>query len=136
MRAEHAVTEALLTLAEADTTLPLPSLVGQRYGALLAALGARDDEAQAIEAITTFQRHDELRSFLCHGLTKVMLDRAGGWHVALTLLTLRRKNADRRHHLLDETGAALLATDLRREQATGGKAASNCEPTVMTHRRG
>lgn len=38
-RAEHAVTEALITLSATDASIPLPLLVGQRYEALMAAVG-------------------------------------------------------------------------------------------------
>lgn len=115
-RAEHLVTEALISLAETDPTVDLPHLVGERYASLLKALDRRSDAADAVAAIATFQRHDELRSFLCHGVARILLDRNHGWNVVFTLVVLRRQKAERHLLLVTAAHAEALALEVRRDQ--------------------
>lgn len=57
-----------------------------------------------------------IRSFLCHGVASVLLDRKGGWHAVFTLVMLLRQKVDRRTLLINVAEADAIATELRRDQ--------------------
>ena len=115
-RAELAVTEALVRLSELDATVPLPHLAGERYATLVKQLRKRGDAPDTIVAIETFQANDELRSFLCHGVVRVLLDRHGEWQAVFTLLMLLRQKPDRQVLLVGAAQADAILHKLKRDQ--------------------
>ena len=95
-RSEVAVTETLLVLAAVDgkgTSIKLPHLVGQRYDALASAVGVggvfENEGKAAAGALSTFRRHDALRTQLAHGIFTVTLDHRGRWHLVARVVALR-----------------------------------------------
>lgn len=117
-RAEEAVTEALLVMAETErgNAIRLQHLVGQRFDELTTALaegGAFAGESKAATgALATFRQHDDLRAFLCHGVAKVTLDKHGRWTVVMRVLALRTRKAARTHRAVEQDEAAQLADQL------------------------
>jgi hypothetical protein len=97
-RCEQAVTE---TLAQLNTSAPVPEvkglkfphLVGQRYDRLAALLSAPAQPSGhakvALAALERFRTHDALRTMLCHGVTKVAVNRAGQWVAVMTLVSFK-----------------------------------------------
>lgn len=117
-RAEEAVTETLLRLAENDRgkSLRLLHLVGQRFDELSIALsenGPFSGECKgAYEALQIFRQHNQLRVLLCHGVGKITLDKRGRWTVIMRILALRQRKATRSEQVLHEDEAEQLADEL------------------------
>jgi len=95
-RCEQAVTETLSVLNAASIAVKgvkYPHLVGQRYDRLEALLTAAEPQTGHIRtaraAIAQFRTHDGLRAMLCHGVTKIALDREGNWVALLTLTNFK-----------------------------------------------
>lgn len=122
-RVEHAVTETLILLcpvAGTDGGPMLPHLTGGRVEALAKALRREDPGGRAVAALEAFAPHQELRTILCHGVAKVVIDRYGRWSVLITVLELRGGRPIRR--LVEFTQRDLLdrLVALRRDaQALG-----------------
>jgi hypothetical protein len=102
----------------------LPTLVGARYDTLDQLLTARTDPpAQAaLAALRTMRQHDQLRVFLCHGVSTPLSDRKGEWNVLLRLLAFRNGAAVRDELFLtaakaEATRAALNAAGQRLEHS-------------------
>lgn len=124
-RCEQAVTETLAQLS-ACATMPevkgvkFPHLVGQRYDRLATLLSAPAKPSEhakvALAALARFQTHDAFRAMLCHGVTKVAVDRAGQW-VAVMKLTLEEDEAGTRlERLIDDRRRVCTALgQVRRE---------------------
>jgi len=110
-RAEAAISVALVTLGG-----PVPLLVGQRQAALATRLRGRSDALDACAALDAFGVHDPLRRFLCHGDSRVTLDRRGRWQASFTLLVPERDGVGRRFLLIDEAEATALASALARDR--------------------
>jgi hypothetical protein len=92
-RCEQAVTETLALLNAASIAVKgvkFPHLVGQRYDRLEGLLTVAEPQTGHIKgaraSITQFRIHDGLRAMLCHGVTKIAIDRAGEWVALLTLM--------------------------------------------------
>ncbi|MBY8823847.1 hypothetical protein [Sphingomonas colocasiae] len=117
-RAEEAVTETLLVMAETERgkAIRLQHLVGQRFDELNTALGeggAFAGEGKAASAtLAAFRQHDDLRAFLCHGVAKVTLDKHGRWTVVMRVLALRARKAARTHRAMEQDEVAQLADQL------------------------
>jgi hypothetical protein len=126
-RAEHAVTEALLSLTPEDAAPSAPLLVGERYAALYQALGTKPETEQIAVALSAFQVHDELRSFLCHGLSCVLLDRNGHWTATLELIAPARRKLERRTLIVSHADADGIATDLRVHDRIGARGPGRSE---------
>ncbi len=115
-RSEQAATEtlALLNTIKAEGKgARFPHLVGQRYDRLqdlLSATPAPSGHVKlALTALARFRTHDGLRSMLCHGVTKVAIDRPGKWVALISLLNFRAGAAvNERRTLLEAEGATLL----------------------------
>lgn len=116
-RSEAAVSETLLVLAMDKGRGPavkLPHLVGQRYDALLKAIGPQAGFAEegkaAAGAIVQFQQHGALRARLAHGTFTVTLDHRGHWHIVARVLTFRGNQEARDLFVAEqETAAQILA---------------------------
>ena len=123
-RSEQPVTETLALLNSnepAGKATRLPHLVGQRYDRLVALLAADPAPSGhtkvALTALHRFREHDVLRTMLCHGVTRVAVDRSGEWVALMTLVSFRGNAVTTdRMTLLETEGGTLLAlvTDARR----------------------
>lgn len=119
-RAEQAVTETLLAMAEAPRGTPprLRHLVGQRFDDLSIAVGAEGpfhaEGKTALKMLTDFRQHDELRALMCHGVGKVTLNRRGRWTVVTRVLALRARQPVRTVFVFEEHEADALARELAR----------------------
>jgi hypothetical protein len=116
-RCEQAATETLALLNSTKLEVKgvkFPHLVGQRYARLEALLSAADAPSGhtrfALAAIGRFREHDSLRTMLCHGVTKIAVDRAGDWVALITLLSFKGGvTTSDRLTLLEVEGRTLLA---------------------------
>ncbi|NML06780.1 hypothetical protein [Sphingomonas sp. G-3-2-10] len=95
-RCEQAVTEALAALNGNGIEVKgakLPHLVGQRYERLAAILSSVEMQSghrkNALSSINQFRTHDAMRAMLCHGVTKIAVDRAGEWVALMTLISFK-----------------------------------------------
>ncbi len=117
-RAEEAVTETLLVLAETERgkAIRLQHLVGQRFDELNTVLGEggafAGESKAAANALAAFRQHDELRAFLCHGVANVTLDKHGRWTVVMRVIALRARKAARSHRAMEQGEAGQLADGL------------------------
>ena len=110
-RCEQAVTETLAQLNE-STAMPevkgvkFPHLVGQRYDRLAALLSAPAQTSGhakvGLAALARFRTHDALRTMLCHGVTKVAVDRAGQWVAVMTLVSFKARETTTEKLTLEE----------------------------------
>jgi hypothetical protein len=121
-RSEAAVTETLLVLAAIEgrgTAIKLPHLVGQRYDALVAAIGPEGAFAEegkaAAGAVACFQKHDALRTHLAHGTFTVTLDHRGRWHLVSRVITLRTGREARDLFVTEEVEAAETLSSLDKD---------------------
>lgn len=115
-RAEAAVSDALVTLGAADGKAVLPLLVGQRFTTLATRLESRADATDAVAAIRAFAAHDQLRTFLCHGDSRILMDRRGRWSAVFTVVSPNKRAITRRVLLVDAEEAARIALELQRDQ--------------------
>lgn len=95
-RSEQAVTETLAALNATDIEVKgtkFPHLVGQRYERLAAILSSgviqSGHRKAALSAIGRFRAHDSLRTMLCHGVTKMAVDRTGEWLALMTVTSFK-----------------------------------------------
>lgn len=121
-RSEAAVTETLLVLATdaaRGSSVKLPHLVGQRYDALLIAIGADGpfaDECKAsTQAVAAFRKHDELRTQISHGVFTVTLDHRGQWYLVTRVLVLRSGRASQNLFVTEQAEAAAILDLLERD---------------------
>lgn len=112
-RAEASVSETMLVYAGAASSR-FPHLVGQRFEALFKVIND-EGNSKAVEALAAFRLHDPLRSFLCHGVGKVTLDRDGDWQVVIRLLTFRTGVAERKVLVVDQVEAGPIAASLHKD---------------------
>lgn len=127
-RAEQAVTESLICLDTGTATVKgakFPHLLGQRYDRLEALLSAPTPQTghgkAAHAAIATFRTHDALRTMLCHGVTKLAVDRGGEWVALMSLVNFKGgQSTNDRLTLLETDAMALLSrvVDQRRRLTT------------------
>ena len=116
-RCEQAVTETLALLnatTSAVSGAKFPHLVGQRYDRLELLLTAAGSQTGHIKvaraAIAQFRTHDGLRALLCHGVTKIAVDRGGEWVALLTLMSFKAGTTSiDRLTLLESEGESHLA---------------------------
>lgn len=127
-RAEAAVSEALVTLGATDGKAALPLLVGQRYALLAARLEARGGGAEAVCAIRAFAAHDDLRVFLCHGVSRILLDRRGTWQATFAIVAQSEGAIVRRVLLIDADEANGIARELQRDQHRLGQLLARAVP--------
>ena len=120
-RAEAAVSETLVVLAAVPKRgegVALPLLVGQRFEALAAAVGADGPftaEGKTVaKALAKFREQESLRVLLCHGVAKVALDQKGRWLLVLRLLALRSKQPQRTVLVVEQEEAETILDDLIR----------------------
>ena len=119
-RAETAVSETLLVIAQADDRHPkikLPHLIGQRCDALANAIGPEGpfhaEGKDVIEALDAYRAHGGLRNFLCHAPGKITRDRNGRWLLMLKILTFRANRPERSVHIIEEAESGELLGHLR-----------------------
>ena len=130
-RAEHAVTETLVGLNDLSVDLKgqkFPHLVGQRVdrlAAYLSTITASAHSKAAEEALLNFRAHENLRAMLCHGVTKLALDRGGGWVAVMTLLSFKSGGSVSSRLTIDEAEGVqrrnTLIADRKRLTATLGQ---------------
>jgi hypothetical protein len=133
-RCEQAVTETLAQLNACHAMpevkgIKFPHLVGQRYERLIVLLSATAQPSGhckvALAALARFREHDPLRTMLCHGVTKVAVDRAGHWVGVMTLVSFkaRETTTDKLTMEEDEAGKRLgqVIDDRRRVCAALGQ---------------
>jgi hypothetical protein len=87
--------------------------------ALLSAPAQPSGHAKvALAALARFRTHDALRTMLCHGVTKVAVDRAGQWVAVMILVSIKARETTTEKLPLeeDEAGTRLeqLIDDRRR----------------------
>ena len=111
-RAEAEVTETLLSLSqvpERGINVKLPHLLGQRLDALASVIGDdgefHKEGRRAIKALSDFRAHEPLRTILCHGVAKILVDRTGKWTLVLRLLALRSKKSVREELMMEKERA-------------------------------
>lgn len=117
-RAETAVSETLLILDD-GSGVGLQHLIGQRFEAIEKALLSGEygsEHPKLPKVLAAFRQHDSLRPFLCHGVGKVTLDRAGEWQIVLRVLTFRMKEASRSVLVIDQREAATIADSLQKAE--------------------
>jgi hypothetical protein len=123
-RCEQAVTETLAVLNATGIELKgvkLPHLVGQRYDRLVTMLSAPVSQSGhrkvALSAIGRFRRYDAVRAMLCHGVTKIAVDRAGEWVALMTLMSFKAGDTTTAKLTLQESeGQSLLAQAIDERQ--------------------
>lgn len=120
-RGEVAVSETLLTLAALDRGEDCPRLRhlwGQRLEDLGIALSPDGPFAtegkRAAEALASFREHEQVRNDVCHGVTKVWLERNGGWAVTVELLAIRGGKPERRSTFWKQQDAEALSKEVGR----------------------
>jgi hypothetical protein len=106
--------------------LKLPHLVGQRYDALAGAIGPTGAFAEegkgALGALTRFLRHDDLRTFVAHGVFTVTLDYRSRWHLTARVLALRSGRESRDLFVTDEDEAAKILCAVEQDSGNLGSA--------------
>lgn len=117
-QAELAVSETLEALAadpDRGAGVRMRRLVGQRFQDLEDALAGpfAREAGKAADALGTFRQHEELRPLLCHGASKLALDRHGRWMIVLKLVTFRGRDTDRLSRTFEQKDAEELLTKLR-----------------------
>lgn len=130
-RSEQAATEALVALNAVDAEVKgvkFPHLVGQRYERLVKLLSSGSQTGHrkaALAAIERFRTHDVMRTMLCHGVTKVAVDRGGEWVALMSMLTFKGGGPDTAKLTLLESDATRLLErvieDRRRVSAALGQ---------------
>jgi hypothetical protein len=118
-KAEAAVSETLLTLAEAPrrgAEIKPRGLVGQRFEDLRVALEGpfAVEGARAICALDQFRDMEALRAQLCHGVATVAVMRNGNWLIHLKLLAFRARKAERSERTLLQEDAEIELAELKR----------------------
>jgi hypothetical protein len=119
-QAELAVSETLEALAAVPgrgAGVRMRRLVGQRFQDLQDALsGPFDGEAgKAADALATFRQHEDLRPLLCHGASKLALDRHGRWMIVLKLVTFRGRDTERLSRTFEQQDAEDLLMNIRED---------------------
>ena len=121
-QAELAVSETLLAMSavpEKGSAVRLRRLVGQRFEDLRSAIASdgpfASEGVKAVAALTGFEKHQDLRPMLCHGLAKVALDRKGHWVVIFKVLVLGGREPERAAMALEQRDAEIRLEDLRRD---------------------
>ncbi len=118
--AEAAVSEApafLSTIASAGAGSLLPHLVGQRFEALQAVVGAGGPLAsiggRLAKALDDFREHQRYRTLLCHASSEIAVDRSNEWTVTLHLTSFRSRGVERATLHISQSEAASLLERLR-----------------------
>lgn len=118
--AEAAVSEALAflsTIASEGAGSLLPHLVGQRFEALQAVVGAGGPFAsvggRVVKALDDFREHQRYRTFLCHASSEIAVDRSNEWTVTLHLTSFRSRSVERATLYISQSEAASLLERLR-----------------------
>lgn len=92
-RGEHAVAAALQVARAQDPKVRIQHLAGQRLTELqrVSELGAGTERQKAglASALASWKECDERRPCLSHGMTTVLLDRNGEWHVQFDMTVWR-----------------------------------------------
>jgi len=121
-RSEAAVTETLLVLAaveERGGSIKLPHLAGQRYDALLTAIGVEgafaEEGKHAVGPLTGFRQHDALRTQLSHGIFTVTLDHRGCWHLVARVLAFRSGRESRDVFATEQDEAAKILAAIEKD---------------------
>lgn len=117
---ETLVSEALAFLSdfavEGRKSL-LPHLLGQRFEALKAVVGANGDLAglgsRVAKALDHFKDFQALRAFICHGHGIVTVEEDGKWVETLHLVTFRGAAIHRESVQITEDEAMLIVEQLR-----------------------
>lgn len=117
-QAEWAVSETLERLvmySRSGSNVRLRRLVGQRFEDLDTALAEHfaGDAKKASEALAKFRRHEHLRPALCHGVSKLALDRNGNWLIILKLVVFRGRAVERTAQTIEQKDAETLLKSLR-----------------------
>jgi hypothetical protein len=126
---EVAVTETLLSLSEigpGGTAIRLRHLIGQRLEDMTAAVapdGPFHDAGKAAhgDLVHYREKHETFRNLLCHGFTKISVERNGHWVLVMRVLAIRSGKAERNTLVLDQSDALAKLEALRRD---GGRLAS------------
>lgn len=118
--AEAAASETLLLMASlprGGANVRLRRLVGQRFEDLAIAIGAdgpfAKEGSRAREELAAFLQHETLRTFLCHGIAKVAVDRHGHWIVIFKVLAFRGRAEERSSMALEKREAEAALDDLK-----------------------
>jgi hypothetical protein len=93
--------------------------MGQRLDSLSAALAElkipAEKSARITDALNRYRSgYEQLRPLLCHGISKVTLDRSGNWVAIFRLLSIRKKQADRAERAFEQQEAGQVIDDLQR----------------------
>jgi hypothetical protein len=111
-RAEQAVTETLVAINAAGVAIhgrKFPHLVGQRFDRLNALLTAGSESSpqrmSALSALLQFRAHEELRTMLCHAVTKIALERSGAWVALMKLIVFKDGSTTTTRQTIDEIEA-------------------------------
>lgn len=120
---EVAVTETLLSLSAirpGGTAIRLRHLIGQRLEDMTAAVapdGPFHDAGKAAhgDLMQYREKHETFRNLLCHGLTKISVERNGHWVLVMRVLSIRSGKAERNTLVLDQSDALAKLEALRRD---------------------
>jgi hypothetical protein len=120
---EMAVTETLLALDAAKpvgATIRLRYFIGEKFGDLETAVGESGPfgttAKSASQALAYFrENHENFRSALCHGVTKVTLERNGKWLLVIRILAIKKRGAESGVRVFEQLEAEAKLTALKRD---------------------
>ena len=135
---EMSVTETLLALSEESlggSSIRLRHLIGQRLEDLTVATavdGPFGDAGKCVqsELLQYREKHEDFRNLLCHGFTKVAVERSGRWMMVMRLLSIRAGKAERKTLVLDQNEAMARLDALKRDVQKLGSALGQLRKAV------
>jgi hypothetical protein len=119
-KAERAIASALEAACDKNPSLTIKHLAGHRLADLARIVTdtgtANEKRSKALlDALAAWQCVDAKRAFLAHGVSTVLLDRHGAWHVQLDFTRYQSKRRDRERWSLSELEAAQFEDDLEQK---------------------
>ena len=118
---EAAVTDCLLRMvndADRGAKVKAERLLGQRLQSLANAIDPNGpfaaDGKGAVSKLKDFREHEALRTMLCHGKGKVLVDCSGRWSLFLVNVEITNRKPTRHERIIHEVDADTLAGALKR----------------------
>jgi hypothetical protein len=135
---EMAVTETLLSLSEvapSGASVRLRHLIGQRLQDITAATGpggsfSEAGKAAQIELLHYREKHETFRNQLCHGFTRISVERNGHWVVVMRAIAINARKPERTTLVLDQGEAMAKLDALKRDGSKLSSVLGNLRRTV------